>query len=370
MKKIRVAAFLLLCVLLSAVLITVANSTQDYLLYRNDTEFSLPEYPVEMLDSELYVPSSFFIGLDNINYEYLQKEKSYYFMNTETGRYFSASMQIGSILVDGEFVEKSFPLLNSTTYLPLEYCADILSLAVEIKTDGKVTRIRVTDGTQTLTFNELVELFEPEKEPDTPPSEEKPPVVLPPVLDPPEVVPVTEKKTVYLILSTDETSGLSEMLDSLRGFGERGTVFFTEEALDTLPKEVLHTLVNSNALALSASSVDKLNALNNTLTLISNTSTRICDLSALDEEDAKKAIEAGYIPWQTTIDCNDYSDISSWTAAEQIYKKALEKKRCAVSISCDKKNLNLLASLLGIFSNDEEFVLSVINSATPEINDK
>ncbi len=365
MKK-RLALPLFIClVIVLGIFLTSANSTDEYVLYKNDTKFSLPEYPAEELNGEIFVPSSFLIGFDNISYTYFQREQSYYFMNTKTGRYFSASLNINSIIVDGDFVEKTFPLINSTIYVPLEYCADILGLKTETVKDGKTLRIRVTDGSEILTFDELTELFDP-----APPSQddpEKPPVIKPPEQDPPTPPVPSENKTVYLVLTTDETSGLSEMLDTLRAFGERATVMFDEKCISSMPLEVLHAIADNNAAGIFLKEGEGLSSLrrtNESLKLISNLSTCIYTSKTIKDSEAEALKKEGYILWQANVDHDSYKNLNSWIAAEEMYKKALESNSSCVMLSAAESNLNLLMALLGYFSNDEDVVLSLINPAT------
>jgi hypothetical protein len=72
MKK-AITLTLLICLLVSLfVLFTTgsANKTDTYILYKNDAKFDFAEYPAVVLENELYVPSSFFLGFENVLYEY------------------------------------------------------------------------------------------------------------------------------------------------------------------------------------------------------------------------------------------------------------------------------------------------------------
>ncbi len=369
MKKVTSLSFVFLFLLVTLIAASgSANNSNEYVLYRKDTKFSLEEYPAEMIDGQLYVPSSFFIGLDNIKYEYMPSEKSFYFINTKTGKYFSFSFAISNIIVNGEFTQIKFPAVNSTIYMPLEYCAQVLSLKTETYTEGKVVRVRLNDGSEKLSFIELIELFDPAGRLETTnPDDPNRPSVLPPEIDPPTPV-VTEKKNVYLMLKADDVSGLEEMLDALRAFGERATVFFDKEVIEQLPEEVLHAAVNSNAIAISTDSesalpiTEQIQSTNNSIALLSNISSLIytCDTVQGETDEVKNS---RYVLWQPTHKREDYPE----QTAQKMYEDILNEERAAVMISTSKDNLNFLMSLLGYLSNDENITLATINYSTKEI---
>lgn len=360
MKKKVIISVLCIMFTLSVFLTGSANKTDSYVLYKNDTKFDFAEYPALNLDGEIHVPSSCFIGFKNILYEYSEKYQSFYFMNTDTGRYFAFSFNAPTIILDGEFTQKKFPILNSTIYMPLEYCADVLSLNIEVYKENNVQHIRLYDGRESLDFIELIELFDPIGRLDPPP----PPPIDPPVTDKPiepetpQIVAPSEKTTIYLMIKLSDPSYVSRAIDLLYAFGERATLFFNRETLLALPDEVIHAAVGGNAIGIYSSSAS-LNETNTTLEHIANYSTRIC----LSEDTTPE--QNGYNVRHATVDCSDYSELESWKAAEKIYNDAMSSEAPHILIDAVKSNENLLMTLLGMFANDNLVELETIHPSLP-----
>lgn len=358
-KKIIVVFSLISALLLLSLFMTgSANNTEEYVLYKNDTKFSLSEYPAVKIDSEIFVPSSFFIGFNKILYEYSPQHQSFYFMNTQSGNYFAYSLDTDIIIVNGTYEEKKFPIINSTIYMPLQYCSELLSLKIERKKDGKAEDIRVTDGSQRLSFDELIKLFNPSSAP-TPPQD---PIV--PIEPDNPNVPTKKSQNIYLMLKVTDPELITEAINTLRAFGERATFFFDTDALAQLPEEAVHVLVEGNGIGICAkdSSAESLKQAKNTLALITNHCSRICLL-----DNNATVPEGGYAGWRADIDCADYSEMYFWTASDTIYAKAKEMKRCAIELELTADNMDLFASLLGNFTNDDNITLSIIDSSVPEI---
>lgn len=338
----------------------MANNTKNYVLYKNDSKFSLPEYPVEEVDSEIYVPTSFLIGFDKILYEYIPLQKSFYFINTETGRYFSYSAKVDNIIVDGTLTQITFPVINSTIYAPLEYCAEILSLDIETYKEDNTVRIRLTDGTQKLDFVELIELFDPTGRLDPPPVDPpEPPVVDPKPIDPPPPPQEQKKKTVYLMLTAKNEKSVNETLDILKGFGETATLFLKSETIDKIPEEIIRTRVLRNTLGIYVDEkeenvIEELRRANDLLAVASNLATRIYYKDTAPEN-AGDIESAGYILWNEPDFAPDGKQ-----DAQEVYEKVLEKDVCTILIDAKSENFNFLKALLGLLSNDENVVVSAI----------
>ena len=360
--KNKTAIIIALClILLTSVLLTgSANKTNSYVLYKNDTKFDFAEYPAINIDGEIHVPSSFFIGFKNILYEYSDKYQSFYFMNTETGRYFAFSFNASNIILDGEFTQKSFPIRNSTIYMPLEYCADILSLDIETYRENNVQRIRLHDGNVSLEFIELIELFDPAGRLDPP----EPPPVDDPITDNPinpetPVVTPSEKTTVYLMIKLVDKDYVECAVDLLFAFGERATLFFDKETLLKFPEEVIHATVGGNSIGIFGEDVASLDDTNTVLEYIINYSTRLCTTSDTSAE------SQGYTVRTPNVNCSGYSDLNSWEAAEKIYEDAMKHETPYIMIDAVKSNENLLMTLLGMFSNDNFVELETIHPSLP-----
>lgn len=361
MKNKTVIIITLCLVLLTAVLLTgSANKTDSYVLYKNDTKFDFAEYPALNIDGEIHVPSSFFLGFKDILYEYSDKYKSFYFMNTETDRYFAFSFNASNIILDGEFTQKKFPIRNSTIYMPLEYCADILSLDIETYRENNIQRIRLHDGSISLDFIELIELFDPAGRLDPPePPPQDDPVIDDPINPEKPIVTPSEKTTVYLMIKLVDKDYVERAIDLLFAFGERATLFFDKETLLEIPEEVVHAAVGGNSIGIFGDDIFALDDTNTTLEHIINYSTRICITSDTSAENH------GYTVRTHNVDCSEYSAFPSWEAAEKIYEDAMKHETPYITIDAVKSNENLLMTLLGMFSNDALVELETIHPSLP-----
>ncbi|MBR5459439.1 MAG: hypothetical protein IKV53_01105 [Clostridia bacterium] len=359
MKK-AITLTLLICLLVSLfVLFTTgsANKTDTYILYKNDAKFDFAEYPAVVLENELYVPSSFFLGFENVLYEYSEKYQSFYFWNKPTGEYFAYSLTSKGAVINGEYTQKEFPIIHSTIYLPLEFCADILSLRLEYYNEKNVCHVRLYDTNASLDFLQLIELFDPigrrdPIEPDPPIEPENP--VEPELPEEHEKPVVTDTKSVYLMLMlTDDYA--KEAIDLLYAFGERATLYFDRDLLLKAPREVYHAEVNGNAVGITASSYDELSDTNMLFCHISNYYTRLC-YSPDESADAN-----GYAMVNPEIVAGDYTDMHSWDTAEAIYNEIKGTDKSTVLIEARRENENLLMSLLGLLANDVSITLETLS---------
>ncbi len=361
-KTVRLILLFVIFVITACFVITGSADNTEYALYKNDTKFSFDEYPAINLDGEIHVPSSLFIGFKNVLYEYNPKYESFYFLNKDTGNYFAFSFNTENIIVDGDFTQKSFPIINSTIYVPIDYCAGILSLKVEYKKTDDVTHIRLSDGTESLDFDELLELFAP------PPVTPDDPITPPDHPTPPDTPIDTKKKNVYLLVELSDTQMVKKTIDIIRAFGERATLFFTNEALMSNPFEVYNAITGGNSIGICApqDSVDPVSYIKNanmTLEHIANFSSRFYLAN-----DRAQSIGDGYIACIPTIDVDDYSDLSSTHITTRIYNDAIAHSDSTVKIKATEKNFNTLMAILGLFANDELVELKVLNTSYPESN--
>ena len=361
-KALRILSLIIILALTLPFVITGSATATEYVLYKNDTKFSFDEYPAINRDGEVYVPSSFFIGFKNIFYEYSPKYESFYFMNRDTGRYFAFSFNTENIIVDGEYTQKSFPIINSTIYVPLDYCAGLLSLNVEYKKVDSVIHVRLCDGEEVLLFDELLALFAPST-PDDPITDD--PITPPDHPTPPDTPIDTKLKSVYLLLEVSSGDIAKKTSDMLRAFGERATVFFDNGTLLESPLEVYNAITAGCGVGVYASGVgegfeNEIKEANNTLEHIANFSTRfyLADTSS-------PTLNGGYTPCIPMLDFSSYSSTSS-SITESIYSDVISHTDSTLKIKVSEENFNTLMALVGRFANDELIELKVLNTSYPE----
>lgn len=351
MKRYRVIQLFLVIAafILCISFISTANGDRPT-LYKNDTKYTIEEFPAEKKDGVVYVPVNFFIGFKNVQYQYGDNPAGFYFRNSVTGRYFSFSLTADSIVTDGTLTDVSFPIMNSTVYMPLEYCAEILSLRVEYKS-GDSSKIRVSDGTHKLTFDELVELYDPTEAPEDPITPE------PPSVEPPSTGPESpEPKDRYLYVTLDECSGeyTSQIIEELEKRDVKATFFFDSDAIKSSPMAVLEAFVKGHSIGITAESPEGLKDTNDALYEILHCYTRIARLgSDITDEEAEALAEAGYLLSIPNIDSEDWSASGSKSAARGIYNKTFEHRVSVIRILADKKSTGIVNQLLYYVSGDE-----------------
>ncbi len=382
MKKARLIAIFLfvtiaICLIVPSIMSVADGDTP--VVYRNDTKYAITEYPAKMINGTLHLPVSFFVGLHGIQYEFNRDNNSFYLRNQSTGRFFSYSFNSSGIVVDNSFLNIIFPIENSTVYLPLEYCADILSLEIEKVTSGDTKRVRLTDGSERLSFKELIELYDP-----TNPSHS--PVINPDNPDNP-IEPDKNEKTVYITIDVYPETQTEKFLDMLRDWGEKATFFFTKEAIDTNPESVLRAFGSGNGIAIT-SAVEKKDTLSNSLTETKNelevTNRALYDvlgfcsrLYRFPEGTDEKVInsteffpslaEMGYIIWDYNIDV-DITAPSPWAEATRIYESIDESDVTVVRFTSHEKSLKILTQLLSYVAHDDKITARVIDPTVSEYN--
>lgn len=351
-RAIQIFLFAVVCILCISFLSSATGDTP--VLYRNDTKYSIEEYPAEKQDGTVYVPINFFIGFKSIQYEYSNNPAGFYFRNAETGRYFSFSSTSSFIVVDGALTDVSFPIMNSTIYMPLEYCTKILSLGVEYANSGDVQRIRVTDGTHKLTFDELIELYDPTETPDQP-------IVTDPSIVEPGIPSVTEPDTPtpkdrYLYITFDQCGGeyTEQIIALLEKNNIKATFYFDSEGIKNDPKSVIRAFVSGHSIGITAETTKELKCTNDVLYEVLHSYTRIAQLkNSVTATEYGKLAKSGYLTSIPHIDSNDWQSTGAKNTARGIYNKTFERQVSIIRIAADEKSTDITKQLLYYISGDE-----------------
>lgn len=335
-------------------LVSIADG-ETPVVYRNDTKYTITEYPAEMVNGELHLPVSFFVGLKGIQYEFNRANNSFYLRSESTGRFFSFSFDTDGIVVDNAFVSVSFPILHSTVYLPLDYCAEILSLKVEKVTSGGKNRVRLSDSSAKLDFKSIIELYDP-TEP------EGPPVITPD--DPDNPIESDTERIIYITIDALEGTDVKKTVDMLRSWGEKATFFFTKEAIVSDPEAVLLANAYGNGIAV-ISTEEALDETNRALYSVLGYFTRI--LRTEGSPDISALYDRGYIVWGYT-DIMSCENGTPYSVATEIYNETFNKDVTVVKLTTDKNDLRALTQLLSYVANDEHIEARVIDPTVSEIN--
>lgn len=362
MKKTRLIVLLLFIVMsvcaIGFCFLSAANTTTP-ILYRNDTKYSTTEYPVEVLEKTVYVPVSFFVGLNNIEYKFDKNNNSFYFRNKATGRFLSFSFDVEGIVVDNTFTSVVFPLMNSTVYMPLEYCADILSLKIE---KDSTERIRLCDGSEKLTFKELIELYDPSVKPDDPS------VINPENPEAPTEIDVD--RYLYITVNIDLDSDANKILDVLQDWGKKATLFFSAQAIEKNPSAVIRAFAQNHSIGI-LSDTDTIEETNRVLYEVVGFCSRLLRLPkdiTLDDAQRESLTQKGYIIWGYTKECTA-TDSNSWTVARDIYNSTFLNDITVLKLDCEEHCIKTLTYILSLISDDIYIEATTITPTTPEIKE-
>ncbi len=339
MKRIKALIFFafFITVALSFAVLSSAD-TNTPILYRNDTKYTIDEFPPEIIDGTVYVPISFFVGLKNIQYEYGTSPIGFYLRNKNTKRYFSFSYNSTLIVVDGEIEEIYFPIVNSTVYIPLEYCADILSLKVEKISTSDSLKIRVSDGTQKMTFDELIELYNPTQAPDGP-------SVITPGKPNNAINTEHTDRTLYLVLTANKGYDITPTLNALKTYETKATVFFNKSYIITYPKSVIMTFVLGHSIGIYGDSIEEIEEANKALVTLLHLKTQLC------MTDSNLTSDGLYNFYTANINASDYNKSARETARD-IYNATFKSNTSTVNIAVDEKAEETIKQFLYYVSGD------------------
>lgn len=348
MKRIRLAVLFSIIAVVMLCLAFISTASGDRpILYRNDTKYTISDYPAETVDGKLYVPVSFFVGLNNIQYKFSSDPAGFYLRNTVTERYLSFSSNVDSIVVDGTLIDVKFPIMNSTVYMPLDYCAEILSLKVEKRNDGKIKRVRVSDGTQKLDFSELIKLYETTEKPDDPSviEPERPG-------DPVVTVPQTDRSIYVTVNGCDEYT--DAVLDVLKSKNTKMTFFFDQEGIQAYPEAVIRCFVAGHSIGVLGDTPEKVHTANEALSSVLNFKTRLCRITGdITEEEIKKMISLGYILWDSNVEVEANDSRTPKNIARYVYNKTFENDVTTVSIGSSDKIAKTVEQIIYYIDGDE-----------------
>jgi|GEM_PF-1447111 len=368
MKKAR---FISLVILFSVLITVLFSSVFTYadkgepILYRNDTKYSITDYPPETIDGTLHVPVNFFVGLKGIQYVYNTESAGFYLRNETTGRFISFSFNAKEILVDNNIENVIFPISHSTVYMPLEYCADILSLKIEKISDADALRIRMCDGSEKLSFKELIDLYDsngPQNPPEITPEDPNNPTNKP------------ADRSMYITVDSCPNENTKDILKTLDDWGRKATFFFDNEGMKEYPEIVLSAFVKGHGIGISIKGEnyeEDIKEAQKTLYSILNFNTRLirCETEVnMSDMGMKNKLEnMGYTLWPSTFDSFDRTDTKAVTAARKIYNTSFLKSMIVVRFTSSESSAKILNQLLYYMDSDKYITVEVLDPTSKDI---
>ncbi len=299
--RIGTACALLLAVLFCA-LFAVNTRADDNLptLYCNDEIwYKTGLYPLRVYNSN-YVPISIFEQIKGVSITYYENNTAIIYRNENNFISFNFSRNEAMTQDNERFNLKTY-LENGERYVPLNTTCNALGLGHEehrSAVDGSVA-VRITDGTQTKTFEELLRRHNP----GALASE----TTAPPASDTTTYLDPVENAAFLSIDGLGEEERLYALLDLCAEYGVTATFFLSPEELSQSPELVLSVLAAGHTVGFRVSlahAEEELAEANAELMRRFKRTTRLVRITdgtpSLEEENA--IAMAGYARWGAQID--------------------------------------------------------------------
>ena len=362
-------------------------------LYRQDAAYSNHKTnPVVVTGGVAYVPLALFLSYSYVSVKYSNDENKFYVINTKNGQYlsFDISKNIAETY-DRTIMRMRTKIFYETRYVPARDVANVLGFMCD-EYDDPTTGLyafRIRDNTASLSFEKLLKMYVPEKEP-TPQPDNKPDVPTvdnnPEKTDPPEIVnpdgqtkpkppvntdPISKiaKRNVRIVVEANNTAGLDNTLFVANNSGEKLTFSVTKDYILLSPASVRQMLVFGHTLSVTAnientrqeniinSFIAALKDANSALYLVTKQKTRLCTVP-------DNILQYNYTADNTENIYNIFDKIKN-TIID--YQNANTEKNINIRVVCDQKTPQYLNSTFEFVKKYNNFTTSATNESTANI---
>ncbi len=309
-------------------------------LFYNDTAWVMDRYypALGFLTGSMYdfwIPLSFFEELDGIKVRRGpgRNVTSFVISDTTSGKYLSFNTTVNEYAQTerGTHIFIRTTLFSKERYLPMRDMCLYFGWTFEISENR--ASVRILDGHETKTFEELLEQYQPQetqltKETTAPPEHT---TVPPDTEEPPVYSQIYRSDTVYLTFEDIDTQNTPDILDVLSLYDTKATFFVTGEQLLADTDLVIRILAEGHALGLHTMSADEyalkdteailasLAEENDLLYALTKRKTRLARLPEgthssrlyLRERQKTQIADAGYVLWDWNIESMDRNEAYS-----------------------------------------------------------
>lgn len=327
-----IAAVLAVCICAGVLFSVRVSAVGVPTLFHNDEKWYKDSTAhLEVIDGIPYIPVDIFSMFPHIELSMDSRKGEFMLYNRTTGRYISVLYEKRIATVDGteEIYLNLYRLYGGYYYVPAEYFCQVMELSCTLRDSDAMggKTMRIWDGTQSKTMEELLTLYVSSGSDSTSPSVTDPPL-------PPDTSGVDRtERTVYLTFNTVREDNLYLLIEMMREANVQATFFFTAQELTAKPKLVTQILTDGHSVGLTAASVtdtadflSQMDAANEVLYGITKMTTRIVQMpgsseaAGLTHEDNEAIAAAGYVLWDYTYDVPDSMDypvyaVKNYTAA-------------------------------------------------------
>jgi peptidoglycan/xylan/chitin deacetylase (PgdA/CDA1 family) len=369
------------------------GAVSNPLLYYNDRVWLREErLPLEKVLSIYYVPLSLIAQL-NVDVYNNEKMKFFWIENGDLYITFDITSNFASLQDGSRLYIKTYKFYGEH-YIPAQEVCKRLGLGFEMMTSEVTgeTAIRVTDGSQKLTFEQLLRdkypgFFADETTITT--KETTPATSIPDTTSSPELTTseiILGKRTIYLTIENSPGEYTDEILNVLNEFGYKATFFVIGDAAAENPALIsriaaqghaigLHTMSHdASRLTDAASILSDIEAENDLLYRIIKQKTHIWrapegseSLPAMTPEVEIELNHKGYIVWDYNIDLSRYASVSK--AAQAAIDGIWDIETTVLRLCENQDTAAVLRLILAFISdNSESCSVRTISPAIYEIN--
>ncbi len=302
-------------------------------LFYNDTAWAMDDYYPSLgyiigAMEDFWIPLSFYEEIEGIRVRRGAAKNNTVFViqDTETEKYLSFNLNDSTYAQTerATLILIHTRLFSKERYLPMRDMCSYFGWTFEISDDHR--SVRICDGGEQKTFDELLAVYAPPAETETETQPETPPVTEPGT-EPDDNPDIYRAHTVYLTFEDIDSTVTPLLLDCLQTYDVRAAFFATGEQLSQHPETVLRILAEGHALGLHGMTADEtelqdtdgllasFDAENELLYALVRRKTRLIRMPEgsrsgklyLTDRQKDALADAGYVLWDWNISAMDHA---------------------------------------------------------------
>lgn len=357
-------------------------------LFINDKPwYNSAKYPIEVIDGVVYVPATAFAELSNIMMNASRDLDVFYIDNTVTGKFISFDRNNEYAFLNNEELVKNIKtyLYGDVIYIPLNFVSSAIGVSVSQykSTATNTTYYRIYNGTQKLSFEELLKLYKPSA---LNPSDNTTDTTTPKVTDTtaPDSSDESSKEPIdpiFVYLTFDgipkSDSGIYAIL---KENGIPAAFFVSKDDMKSDIPGLIRIYNEGYSIILKDDDSSDVSDFSGYITYLNDTNRLLSQILKIKSHlvssssafgftasDMYSLSKSGYVMWNANI---DYSDSASGGATifKNIKNDLQNIPNPVISLGTNTKAEDALRRLLEYFNETEYFIPSEISLYITEIN--
>lgn len=356
---------------------------------------------------EYYVPISIFEYFD-LKVEQSAKSKKYLISDPLSDRYISFDLNFPddshlAITSGGVWTALTTHLYYGERYVPVDIVADAMGLTYSIfrsQNDSKYVTLRVCNGNQKKTFEELIKTYDPDmlkkSAETTPPAETSPSsheTTGPSGDDPSIEIPPEEvdsvSRTVYLTFEDGPNEYTEQILDILDEYGYKATFFIVGDNIPEYTDLIVRMAASGHSVGLHTMTADEkkfasdlnlmiseLHEENNLLMRIIKQKSHIIRAPGgsstnnfyLTTKHKEMIQNEGYVLWDWNIDSDDTGMFWHKNVSAKVIENIPKLVKSVVRFTSTKVTVQALPEILDFIKVRENYTVKSITASDPEVN--